>query len=589
MRSFGRLIEYFISCCSVNIFLHQTNSLMHKNMKNFLSSLFIPAIIFFICNGALAQINFSSLPVWQAASGSYPTGLGWADLNGDGHLDVVVSNGLDVSNAPIVAFYNNGGALPSTPGWTSSELAPHDCIYLGDFNQDGKPDLAVSKLGITSTGLPPLHHTIYFNNGTGLSTSPGWHSPLGNGFSCTGGDVDGDGDIDLVFGQGDWLSNHLQKTKLFINNNGTFDTIPGWESDSAWFVDEVVLADVDNDGDLDLAIGNERIVGNAGIAIFYNNGGVLETTPSWHTDSIIGGRQMDFGDMDHDGDLDLAVASPTQRFYVFRNNNGVLETTPCWSSPDVSEPSTVSWADTDGDGDLELAAGSWFSPLLIFDNTGSIPEETPSWSVPNGQGTQQVTWADYDEDDLHDTTFTATGNGIRKLFYLGIKHIQKIATISVAGMPVPIDQYCHDLPEGWVSLATAPPAGDLLTVSYTFSNDLDLTVTNWTKVKIYENLNVVTCTSELKKKESRTELSQNHPNPFCGSTVIDFSLAKSCFVTMKIYDPMGKEISALIRETRPAGNQSVVFDGGGLSEGVYTCLLRTDDCIRTRKLVLVKD
>lgn len=368
-----------------------------------------------------AQIQFTTSSVWYAAPGSYPTGLGWADIDGNGYLDVIVANGLDVSNAPVVAYFNGNGQLPSSPNWISDYTSANGCLYLGDLDNDGDQDLLVSSLGITNQGLPPENHVIFLNNGSfgGFSADPQWFSPLGNAFSCTGGDVDGDGDIDLVFGQGDWLTGHLQKARLFTNNQGVYDTIPSWESDSSYYADEVVFADVDMDGDLDLALGNERPVGNVAIAIFFNNNGILETTPSWHTLQVTGGRQMAFGDMDKDGYLELAVASPTQKFYLFDNYNGILDTIPSWISSVGNEPSTVAWADVDADGDLDLAAGSWFYFAGIFENTDGAFADTFAWKKGVGSGTQQIAWADYDNDYLVDTVKTFTGDGNRKLYYIG--------------------------------------------------------------------------------------------------------------------------------------------------------------------------
>jgi photosystem II stability/assembly factor-like uncharacterized protein len=72
-------------------------------------------------------------------------------------------------------------------------------------------------------------------------------------------------------------------------------------------------------------------------------------------------------------------------------------------------------------------------------------------------------------------------------------------------------------------------------------------------------------------------LSQNYPNPFNPTTKIKFSIPSitlrqaqsDAFVTLKIYDVLGKEVSTLINEEKPAGNYEVEFDGTGLSSGIY--------------------
>ena len=556
--------------------------------------IFLRALIVFTAIMAVhslnAQINLTTNPVWFAYPGSYPTGLGWTDIDGNGFKDIVVANGLDVTNAPVVAFFNQNGLLSGTPDWTSGYTSANGCLYLGDLDNDGDQDLMVASLGITNLGLPPENHVIFFNNGTfgGFPSAPQWISPLGNAFSGTGGDVDGDGDLDLIFGQGDWLTNHLQRAKVFTNNQGVFDTIPSWQSDSSYYADEVVFADVDMDGDLDLALGNERPVGNVAIAIFYNNNGVLETTPSWYTMQVTGGRQMAFGDMDQDGFPELAVASPTQKFYLFDNINGTLDTVPCWVSTVGNEPSAVAWADVDADGDLDLAAGSWFSPVGIFENAGGVLADTFSWEKGVGSGTQQIVWEDYDKDYLVNSVKTFTGNGTRKLYYLGYQPIHDITSIEVDEIPLPLNQFCYDLTDGWISMATPPAPGAIVNVHYSFSKDLDMALTTWGQVKVFGNLNVTTGTDDRKKYLSGSWLGQIYHNPFSNSNTVEYFLARNTFITLKMVDLYGKEVVVLAEGNILAGQHTETFDTSGLAEGMYICVLRADNFIRTQKIILIK-
>ncbi|MBN1424619.1 VCBS repeat-containing protein [Candidatus Fermentibacteria bacterium] len=430
------------------------------------------------------HVAMSPDPVWQV-TGTIPTGVGWADFDANGWLDLVITHGLDVIASPDAVYFNTDGILSFTPGWISEASLPSANVFLGDLDNDGDPDLAVSSLGITSQGLPPVPHTIYFNNG-GLPPNPDWVSLPGNAFSCAGGDVDGDGDIDIAFGQGDFATNHFQKTVLYLNENGDFGQSPTWETADLLHSAEVAFADVDRDGDLDLALGGRN---SFGLAIFFNDQGILETTPSWQTSAVITGRQMAFGDVNGDGFLDLAVAGGAQSFFLFRNINGTLETTPSWSAVAGGEPSAVAWADVDGDGDLDLAAGGWYPPMGIFENVNGTLSSTFVWSY--NCGVQQFAWGDFDGDYLVDTVSTITADGASGLFYLDHRPIHRLNWVALNGLPLPLDQFCHDPVEGWLSLGMVPQAGDTLTVSYSHSKDLDLAVTDASQTRIFSNLKPV--------------------------------------------------------------------------------------------------
>jgi hypothetical protein len=89
------------------------------------------------------------------------------------------------------------------------------------------------------------------------------------------------------------------------------------------------------------------------------------------------------------------------------------------------------------------------------------------------------------------------------------------------------------------------------------------------------------------------QLFQNHPNPFNPNTTIRFSLPKSAFVQLTVYDPLGRRVVTLINETRPAGIGEVVWDGRTASgdpvaSGVYLYRLQTGKSVLTKKLVLLK-
>ncbi len=83
-------------------------------------------------------------------------------------------------------------------------------------------------------------------------------------------------------------------------------------------------------------------------------------------------------------------------------------------------------------------------------------------------------------------------------------------------------------------------------------------------------------------------LNQNYPNPFNPTTKISFSLPESGFVTLKVFDVIGREVATLINENKLAGNYIVEFDASSLSSGVYFYTLKVNGFSDTKRMILVK-
>ncbi|MFC2092740.1 T9SS type A sorting domain-containing protein [Bacteroidota bacterium] len=83
-------------------------------------------------------------------------------------------------------------------------------------------------------------------------------------------------------------------------------------------------------------------------------------------------------------------------------------------------------------------------------------------------------------------------------------------------------------------------------------------------------------------------LGQNYPNPFNPVTKINFDIPKSGFVTLKIYDMLGKEVQTLVSSDLTTGSYSVDFDASRLTSGVYFYKLKTNDYSDVKKMVLIK-
>ena len=84
------------------------------------------------------------------------------------------------------------------------------------------------------------------------------------------------------------------------------------------------------------------------------------------------------------------------------------------------------------------------------------------------------------------------------------------------------------------------------------------------------------------------DLSQNYPNPFNPATTINYQLPQTGFVTLKIYDILGKEVAMLVNEQKNQGRYSVNFNASRLASGVYIYQLRVNDYVSSKKMLLIK-
>ena len=83
-------------------------------------------------------------------------------------------------------------------------------------------------------------------------------------------------------------------------------------------------------------------------------------------------------------------------------------------------------------------------------------------------------------------------------------------------------------------------------------------------------------------------LMQNYPNPFNPETVVGFRVTTSSFVSLKVFDTLGREVATLVSEEKTPGAYAVPFSGEGLASGVYFYRLQAGSLLATRKMILMK-
>ena len=83
-------------------------------------------------------------------------------------------------------------------------------------------------------------------------------------------------------------------------------------------------------------------------------------------------------------------------------------------------------------------------------------------------------------------------------------------------------------------------------------------------------------------------LRQNYPNPFNPNTKIEYAIPRMSFVTLKIYNELGEEVTTLVNGIKPAGSYEVVFNGSDLVSGVYFYKMTAGGFSSTKRFILLK-
>ncbi|MDD3626135.1 MAG: FG-GAP-like repeat-containing protein, partial [bacterium] len=250
------------------------------------------------------------------------------DLDNDGDLDLILAGSSDdsMNSGGWSGIYQNDGSGNFTlinTGQLPGVLVPE--LVLGDLDNDGDLDLII--VGWDS-GSDSWISKIFQNNGSGsFSEINSGQLVTSHEASLSLGDFDNDGDLDLIMTGGAAMSNY---SRIYQNDgSGSFTEINAGQL-TPMYSSDCVLGDLDNDGDLDLILSGDST--NPITECYINNGSGNFTRYYCSPVSNALGSEMVLGDFDNDGDLDLILTgSPDathQMSKVYRNIVGTSNTAP---------------------------------------------------------------------------------------------------------------------------------------------------------------------------------------------------------------------------------------------------------------------
>jgi FG-GAP-like repeat len=290
-----------------------------------------------------------------------------ADVNNDGKIDIV-ENLFDNPFSPggIITFLGNGDGTFQTALLSNSDCQD-GAVMIGDFNNDGNPDVAALDLvngnvcimlgegnGSFRPGTP-----VYLGNYVSLPTSP------------VVADFNGDGNLDIAVAQGQ-ASSYV--SVLLGNGDGTLQPVVQYEGGVGRSY-AVAVGDFNKDGKLDIAV-----AGGSNISILFGNGdGTFQPAAIVSYGSYGTPNTFAIADFNGDGNLDMAISENDYLAVILSNGDGTFQ-------PEVDYPilygsfcSVV--ADFNNDGKLDLGCTGGFQSLSI--------NYSASMYLGNGDGTFQ--------------------------------------------------------------------------------------------------------------------------------------------------------------------------------------------------------
>lgn len=347
------------------------------------------------------------------------------DADGDGDLDLA----LAMEFQPKILLVNDGAGR-FADGSDRLPRAVHDSedVAFADFDGDGDLDLVfVSEDDRTDE--------LYVNDGAGRFADSSRRlatDDVSNALAVL--DLDGDGAMDLLTG-------NIGTDRVLINDGrGRFrdETAQRWPQDGASRTQDLELADVDADGDLDVVVANE-----GQNQLFLNEEGVLvDVTARSLPVRVDETREIRAVDVDGDGDLDLVVANvrfvleeTPQDYLLLNDGSGVFTTADTARFPEDERSNfTIQAVDLDRDGDMDVlvpstvfvaAAGNYLA--LLNDGSGSfVAADTILPAAADGNGFD-IEVADFDDDGVTDLFFcnrasteAAAASGGQQRLLLGV-------------------------------------------------------------------------------------------------------------------------------------------------------------------------
>ena len=468
------------------------------------------------------------------------------------------------------------------------------------------PDVAVSVFlgpaGFTEPGLVK----VYFNTGNSLESTPSWQSADSMfTFSCALGDADGDGDLDLEVAGGQpysiGLGPYQTNGRIYYNQNGVLDSLPGWNSQVTMGALDVDFADMDKNGYLDVIFANHLTPNYIFLADSIGN---ISTAPSWSSgDNNYFANSLSISEIDSNKYLDLVISDNDQlgghgkfKSYNF-DSIPTGQSNPDWFSNSGGYGSAVLLEDLNLDNQVDLLTGRWWGSVNFYSGiSGSFTSDT-TWNSSTNSVVEAYILKDVDQDGWHQTldTVIVSQDSIH-IIYLPKKTVEKINSIELNGILLTAGlDYNYNSELKWVTFTNTLYNGNEIIFDYEYSTDRDLLVSNWDSSVgnyLFYNQTVINIIDhdQIQLPENIVNIS---PNPFNNKCQFNIYSPSSNELTINIFDIRGRLINNLTNKQINSGNYQFEWnaldnDGNGIASGTYLYVVELGDKKISGKLLLLK-
>ncbi len=518
----------------------------------------------------------------------------WVDVNNDGLLDIIISGYYQLLQRPETKVYINNG--DGTFSQTSNNITGvyYASIACADFDNNGTIDFVLS--GLDRDFIPTSK--LYSNLGNGqfeevsVNLVGVWQG------SAAWGDFNNDGTLDLVIAGKDDIDNNISKgvTKLYRNNgDGTFTEVQ--TNIAGIFTGSVSWGDYNNDGLLDLLVTGDRKFELFGFeaaftAIYENLGNETFEKADIQLPGMINSTGI-WADVNNDGNIDILLsgsnnASGIEPFTKLFLNDGSGNFAASEDSLEQLALSVASWGDFNNNGKLDLMLAGYDKDnqtyvTYLYENVSTTPNSRPS--IPTGLSeviSSDIVKLMWDEASDPETGTESITYNLRVGTSPGASDIYSAMSYQESGLrSIPsFGNTNHNT--SWQIRGLDPgdyywsvQAVDNGFLASEFAAEKTFTIESPTSVN--DGVTV-----------SKFELRANYPNPFNPTTRIVYSIPTSEFVTLGVYDVLGREVATLVNEEKSGGVYEIDFTASNLSSGIYIYKIKAGSFVESRKMMLMK-